>query len=148
MLWCNLMQTAALLQLRTTMSCTCTPSTCFEVLHMMQWCICINCSSAHKAIPPIHVKGQQDIMPLPSTTTATTPKRTNKSQNRKNSKIILKRNPWDKGHEQQEFCSPGKYVQRSETARKLNSPFVKDKLSCCLSSATKIHTSTDQRPFC
>ena len=84
MLWCNLMQTAALLQLRTTMSCTCTPSTCFEVLHMMQWCICINCSSAHKAIPPIHVKGQQDIMPLPSTTTATTPKRTNKSQNRKN----------------------------------------------------------------
>ena len=32
---------------------------------------------ADEATLPIHVIGQQDIVPLPSTTTVTTPKRTN-----------------------------------------------------------------------
>ena len=45
---------------------------------------------AHKGIPPIRVIGQQEIMPLPSTTTGITPKRTNKKEiSRKNYNIKL-----------------------------------------------------------
>ena len=36
------------------------------LVHMIRWHIFINCAAAKKAIPPIHVIVQQDVMPLPS----------------------------------------------------------------------------------
>ena len=67
-------------------------------------------------------------MPLPWTTTVTTPKRTNRRQKQEKLQLIeLDRKLRDKGQEQQELDSTGKYVQRSETARKWTPPFDKDK---------------------